>query len=882
MPGVLQYWSLLAGWPRASPAAIFSTLNILVTAEETWLYEDVKKECGHHGIIQMESGGRYQLDFRAAADLCQSLGTTLATLGQLKRAQAAGYETCRYGWIQDGLIAIPRVISHPVCGKNFVGVYTVQKPLTKLYDAFCFNVTEYENCGSEISASTPYATEQGTSRISNIPTTSGKSRASSLQITTEGPIVTSAKSHDIATHATMAGERHSSSLTPGPGKPSLRSSPQPDIQSTPLPSAAATFRESGPPEDQPTRPASSETSGLMTKSGTSPTTRPGYTANSRSKATSASLQKNTSVTVDGSGSAGDIELYTQSIKEKPLNPKRPSTSNKLEHKSAIAGITLGSVAYDFPSATFAGNALRDSMAMGSAKDHVNRLGTEPTLDSWSMLQINTKSEQESKSAATSSQPSEPTQQPTKFEIGRAGTALIRATTNTTNLAEEIGTSTGMLSSEHLLDHRAVGTPGRKEPPSPTDLTVESGSAPDTLSSDPANVLLDLIAVTVLDANGIPPNSPSPDLSGLLVESGSTPEMQSSEHTEAPSVGNTVTGNNRKLAISTSSDTAVLFVESGSTPEILKSESLTSVVDTFPDFPVTTAVGMPTSQQTATSSRIESDLPVRPTVQSVGADQTPSERLSGYLSTASMPSSTTPDPLTSLHHSPQVSSVVLPINADNKQETKPTTASSNQTTVQSKLTTPGRADPTRIDSTPGSGPTATTLTATNRVTQMSSFTVGTQQKAKPTSAKTSDLIILDDGPHLKSQPSTTAVGEKRPEASLDWLIVVAIVVSLLIILIGGAVIIYSKRLCGRKKSLVITRERDDNAAIVENGNGRDVEEDDLKANIKKSDEWIQLMNKDNVEAVPEAAEAARLMSGNESGEPSNRGMKAATQEAEDKS
>ncbi|XP_067902915.1 CD44 antigen-like isoform X2 [Heterodontus francisci] len=771
--------------------------------------QDVKTECRHHGVFQKAAGGRYQLDFQAAKDLCQSLGTTLATLGQLKRAQTAGYETCRYGWIQGGLIAIPRVLAHPVCGKNFQGVLTIQKLLTKKYDVFCFNVTEYENCGSEISSMQNPA-EQRTTRISNLPTTTGKSTKRSLQTITEPRLVTPANSHDIVSSETMAAESQSPILTSEPHESSTRSSLQSDIQSIPSPSAAVVYRGLGFPEDQPTRPVSTATPGFTLP------TKPGYDADRLNKTTSTSLKKNISVAMNGSGSVGDMELYTESIRGMSLNTDSQDTETKLEYHSGTDLTSVGSIAHPSPSAVFSGNAIEINATIGSTKDNANRLDYQPILESSSTLQINTKNEHESMSGATSTRDSETTQKPTMFEMRTGGTSSNPMTPNPTDLPKENATSIGMFSSKLLPDQRAVSMPNRKETfsisPSPTDLTVESGNIPETLSSESAKVHLDLMSVTVLDTKWIPSSSPSPDTSSLLVESGSTPEILSSESakvhldlmsvtvldtkwipssspspdtssllvesgstpeilssepTEAFSGYSTVLGNNKGPSIWSSPDPRVLFVESGSTPEILKAESLVSVAGLSPDFTVTTEVsGISTNQQTAPGSRGKSDLPVRSTLQGVEVKQTLSERFSGYLSTTAMPYPTTPDRLTSpLHHSPDVSSVVFPINDNNMQEINPTTAFSKQTMVQSKLSIPGLADTTRIYSTPDFRLTASSRATTNRVTQTSSFTVGTQQKAKPTNTKTSDLVILDNEPSRKSRPSTD-VGEKTLEASLD--------------------------------------------------------------------------------------------------------------------
>ncbi|XP_078404959.1 uncharacterized protein LOC144684706 isoform X1 [Cetorhinus maximus] len=827
--------------------------------------QDVNTECRHHGVFQKESGGRYQLDFKAAAELCQSLGTTLATLEQLKRAQEAGYETCRYGWIQGPLIAIPRVNAHPHCAQNNSGVYTGYKQETKKFDVFCFNATEYEMCGSENSSLMLSPAEPAVSRISNTSKISGKSTTSNSHIMKELPLVTSAKSRDIVTTDTMAAESKSPTFVPGPVESSPHSSLQSGIQSTASPSVG----NSGLPEEQLSRPASSMHPSFTKRLDTLPTTL-GYVIYSLSE---------TTLAMHASESAGDMTPYIESSREITLNIENQVTEAKLEQHSDTGFTILDSIAQPSPSAVISGNALGINTTMGSTKVTVNRSDFLPTLEGSSMLQTNTESEHENMSDVNSTWSPETTQKPTMFEHG-GGSSSIPMTPNPTEIPEETTTSTAMFTPELLLDHRAVEMPDGEETSSP-DLTVGIGSTPKSLSSESAKVHLDLMTVTVFDTKWIPSKAPSPDPSGMLLESGSTSEILSSEPTETLSEYSTALGDNRRFSISASPDPAVLFVESGSTPEILRSETL----GFSPDFTVTTdGVRISTSQQATPGSRGESDLPARATLQDVDVVQTPSERLPAYLSTAAMAPSTIPDRLTSpLLHSSEMSSIDFQINVDDKREIKPTIISSKQSTPQLKLITPGLADTTRVYSTSDFGWTATSRTTTNQITQMSLLTVGTQQYDEPSSTEISDLVIVDNGPSLKLQPTTTDVGEKPPGVSLDWLIVVGIIVSLLIIVIGGLVIIYSKRLCGRKKSLPITRPRGDNAAIMENGNGRDlVEECGLKADIKRSDEWIQLMNKDDVKIVSEPAEAARLMNGEESGEPSNRETIRATQEEEAKS
>uniref|UniRef100_A0A4W3JC20 Link domain-containing protein n=1 Tax=Callorhinchus milii TaxID=7868 RepID=A0A4W3JC20_CALMI len=97
--------------------------------------------CQHGGVSHQDRGARYQLSLAEAVTLCDSLGSSLANLGQVQAAQRAGFQTCRYGWIQDGLVAISRVTPHANCANNLTGVYTSARDSSQKFDALCFNYT---------------------------------------------------------------------------------------------------------------------------------------------------------------------------------------------------------------------------------------------------------------------------------------------------------------------------------------------------------------------------------------------------------------------------------------------------------------------------------------------------------------------------------------------------------------------------------------------------------------------------------------------------------------------------------------------------------------------------------------------------------------------
>ncbi|XP_043562365.1 CD44 antigen [Chiloscyllium plagiosum] len=826
----------------------------------------VNSECRHQGIFQEESSsGRYQLNFQAGINLCQSLGTTLATLEQVKRAQRAGYETCRYGWIQGGLIAIPRVVGIPNCANNFRGVYTIQKPSNDTFDVFCFNATDYESCSSEISPPTQSPADPKVIRVSHVLTTHGKHTPSSLQTSRviEHPATQAAKSRNVVTTATVAAESESPTLRPGPDESSPQGSSPLHIQSTVSPSG-----KSGATEKQRTRAVFSVTAGYTAELGMS-STMPGFVASNLPETMLPSLQKNTSVATNGSGYIGDMKLYNESNKETAIKIKNQVTETKLEHRSETDLTTIDSITHSSLSALISDNPLEVNVTMIHTKVHKDASDFRLTSEDSLMLQTNTESGRKEVVGVTATRSSETTQKPTMVGIHRVGTVSMPVTPNPTELPQETVAGTRLSHSEPVVNDR-VPIPVSL---SPTYLPTETGNISEMVSSESAQVHLDQVKVTALDARLIPSVAALSD----SPENGSALDLLTTEPTEMLREHSTDLGGHQRFSLTASPAPADLFTESRDGPTaMLRSETPRPSLRLPPNLTVTTGIARISTIQTAIpSSKWESHSAAMGTIsQDVRVKPAPSVRPSGYLSKATTSSSTRVDhPTSPLLQLSEMALTDIPSNSKEKHKVKLMGPSSRRNTVLLRLMTTGLSDTIR---THDFGQSATSQPMTNPIT------AGTVQDAKPSSTKTTDQFILDDRFGLKLQ-TPPPVGEKPPEASFDWLIVVGIIGSLLIIIFGGLLTAYSKRLCGRKKSLAITRPQDDNAAIMDNGNGRDlVDESGVKADIKRSDEWIQLMSKDNVEVVSESAEATRLMSGEESGQPSEREMLTATAAEEDRS
>ncbi|GAA6082985.1 CD44 antigen isoform X1 [Tachysurus ichikawai] len=109
------------------------------------------RSCSYVGVFHIQGKDRYTLTFDKANELCEALGTTLASLEQVTAAHDKGLESCRYGWISNGNVTIPRQVPTLQCANNQTGVISLV-PTDNGYDAYCYDQTDQfdKNCTLEI------------------------------------------------------------------------------------------------------------------------------------------------------------------------------------------------------------------------------------------------------------------------------------------------------------------------------------------------------------------------------------------------------------------------------------------------------------------------------------------------------------------------------------------------------------------------------------------------------------------------------------------------------------------------------------------------------------------------------------------------------------
>ncbi|KAG1941292.1 lymphatic vessel endothelial hyaluronic acid receptor [Pimephales promelas] len=96
------------------------------------------------GVAEFSFGKEYALNASAARDLCEHLGLTIASKAQVTEAQKHGLETCRFGWIDEQIVVVPRVQVKANCGSGKTGIVVWRAHPSKEFDAFCFNSTDFE------------------------------------------------------------------------------------------------------------------------------------------------------------------------------------------------------------------------------------------------------------------------------------------------------------------------------------------------------------------------------------------------------------------------------------------------------------------------------------------------------------------------------------------------------------------------------------------------------------------------------------------------------------------------------------------------------------------------------------------------------------------
>ncbi|XP_051987205.1 lymphatic vessel endothelial hyaluronic acid receptor 1a [Xyrauchen texanus] len=158
-------------------------LNILFTCSLSMDIQLIKvhPKQAISGVFEATLGNEYALNASAARDICEHLGVTIANKAQVVEAQKHGLETCRFGWIDEQIAVIPRVQVKQSCGNGAVGVIVWRADLSKKFEVFCFNETDFEAQNFEATHSPVSPTSQAGVHLRKTPFSKPSSQSSPRQ-----------------------------------------------------------------------------------------------------------------------------------------------------------------------------------------------------------------------------------------------------------------------------------------------------------------------------------------------------------------------------------------------------------------------------------------------------------------------------------------------------------------------------------------------------------------------------------------------------------------------------------------------------------------------------------------------------------------------------
>ncbi|XP_060719780.1 lymphatic vessel endothelial hyaluronic acid receptor 1a [Tachysurus vachellii] len=121
--------------------AQFVTSALLIDVSQIRVYPEHGSVAG---VFHAWLSGGYVFSASVARDVCEHLGVTIADKSQVEKALALGFETCKFGWINEQVAVVPRIQAKESCGKSQLGLVTWRAPVSSVFDVYCFNSTDYE------------------------------------------------------------------------------------------------------------------------------------------------------------------------------------------------------------------------------------------------------------------------------------------------------------------------------------------------------------------------------------------------------------------------------------------------------------------------------------------------------------------------------------------------------------------------------------------------------------------------------------------------------------------------------------------------------------------------------------------------------------------
>ncbi|XP_051953834.1 lymphatic vessel endothelial hyaluronic receptor 1b [Xyrauchen texanus] len=80
----------------------------------------------------------YSFNATTATEACKAIHMRIATKAEVETANKNGFQTCRFGWVEEQIAVIPRTEKSEKCGKNSLGISVWRADISKMFDVYCF------------------------------------------------------------------------------------------------------------------------------------------------------------------------------------------------------------------------------------------------------------------------------------------------------------------------------------------------------------------------------------------------------------------------------------------------------------------------------------------------------------------------------------------------------------------------------------------------------------------------------------------------------------------------------------------------------------------------------------------------------------------------
>ncbi|XP_059362627.1 lymphatic vessel endothelial hyaluronic receptor 1b [Carassius carassius] len=122
---------------------------------------------GISGVLLVQTKNNvYSFNATTAKEACEAIQMRIANKAEVETANKNGFQTCRFGWVEEQIAVIPRIEKSDKCGQNQLGISVWRANISKTFDVYCFKPAGSDG-SFETTSSRPQSTTGGRTPSNN-------------------------------------------------------------------------------------------------------------------------------------------------------------------------------------------------------------------------------------------------------------------------------------------------------------------------------------------------------------------------------------------------------------------------------------------------------------------------------------------------------------------------------------------------------------------------------------------------------------------------------------------------------------------------------------------------------------------------------------------